>query len=201
MKIKKDFIRIPGGQIDKDGHQVEPEGMIAQRIIPTAGPVTGSVDGQTKGNLRTEVVFEDSVLQFAQGIRRPCSTCKFYDMDSWRRNVRDIETGDDPMRKHWLNQVRAALLSTQNANVQDMHTGQDGDFDTEHAIMMLGYCKVFTELYREPIITHPLGVCPDKGPQGESVPILYQPNTKEQEREGATAYDNILRAAQSTKIK
>jgi hypothetical protein len=208
LKIKKDFmLKIPDYQVDKDGTKVEPEQMLAERAIDVEGPMRGSIDGQVKGNLATEVVYTDTVGQFAQGIRRPCATCAFFQNPAWRRYYQSIERGDDPVDKKWLNGVRAALLGTQNASFHDQHQGQDGELDVEHALSSLGICPVYTELLNppgqpiDPIIVHPMGVCPEQDPRGNQLPVLYKPATREQGRAGDEAYDEIMYAAKKAQSK
>lgn len=194
MDIKNDEIRISTVNFTKEGDKLEPEEQAAARILTGTAPLT---HGTTKlaGNIPMQVIGETTVGDLARTFRRQCRTCKHFDHDNWVRILRTKALSEVRTDQEELNKLRAGLLQTQNASVHDMHLGQDGDIDIEHALASLGICRALTETLNDAIIVHPLSSCPDDVITPTSPDGFYQAKDDHQDKEAASAYDLILRKA------
>ena len=179
-----------------DGSVAEPEEQTVQRVITTDGEAT-STDGKMGGVMRTAIVVESQVSDFADAMRSPCAGCKNFDNKGFLALFTKADHPGAPLHmRESMNSLRAVLLQTYNASVQSMHTGQDGDMDVEHAIRVMGFCRALGEMEKDYVVVHPLSSCPDSVVTPERPKGFFQPKDNEHERIGDKAYDAIMRQAQ-----
>lgn len=197
MKIKADLLRIRTTPFDDKGDKVEPEAQPMQRVIQTDANV-GMQGGGQVGSIPTEIQYETTVGEYAQGARHQCFTCKHFSRDAWKKlfSMWNDPTASIDKRKA-LNGIRAALLQTNNATLADRSTNpMDGDFDVEHAVALLGVCKPLTELRKDVVIVYPMSSCPPEVCSKTNPDGLYESRNKELDRVGSQEFDRIMRVAQ-----
>lgn len=202
MKVKSEFFRVWTGPTP-DGHPVDVEGRPLQRVIESAASVrmnTGqpvNIPGMAP-ELPTQVITESSVLTAANAQRWICRTCKFFDKKYARALLEKWNDPSSPMEdRQALNNLRAGLLMTQNAELHDMHQGEDGEMDVEHILQTLGYCHALSQVHDAVRLVHPQACCPTEVQTVQS-PQGYWASRKGDARlaEGTAAYDATFRLAQ-----
>ncbi len=194
MEIKDDFIQIASTAIDADGNKLEPEEQPARRVLITDTQAKDQ-HGNVLGAMDTSIVLESTAGEIAEGFRSFCSQCKHFDPDAWAKIRRAWSNPLHPEHKA-LNFIRSGLLQTRNAQLRDMHAGQDGDIDLEHAVALLGICHPLTEIKNDVIIVHPLSCCPDEVKGPSSPDGLFEDKSKDAEKRGSAAFDLLMRKAQ-----
>lgn len=199
MKIKADLLRIGHGALSPKGEKLEPEEKPVERVLVTDFDANMK-SGQHVGSIPGSIHYRDTAGDFAQKMRSQCWSCKHFNNDAWRAYRRSVELSDSMERRRELNAIRAALLDTGNAQIQERHTSQEGDMDVEHALSVLGICKAMTETFQDPVIVYPIGTCPDDvcGPTNPSG--LFVPKDIDSEKAGNSAFDQIMRRAQGTAL-
>lgn len=194
MKIKKEFMRIGRLPGTVGGAKLEAEQQPAQRVQLVDANVTSN-HGKQLGTLPSEIVAEHSAGDLANIERAKCFGCKHFRNRDWLTVKHAMETGSIEKRME-LNRIRAALLTTDNAVIHQVHDN-DGETDVEHAISMLGICGPLTEIDgKEAIVVHPLGTCPAEVCTPQRPTGLFEPKDQESKRAGSANYDQILRTAQ-----
>lgn len=198
MKIKSDIFRIRTFPRDDKGDKIEPEAQPMQRVLSTDAPFTPQRGGPTAGSIPTEIIYEGSVGDFAEAIRRPCFSCKNFNREAWARIYARWNDPTAPIEmRQKLNGIRAALLESQNATIADRHTSAEGDLDVEHALSTLGVCHPLSEINGAAVITYPTGGCPAEVCGPTQPHGFYKPKDVESERLGSATFDNLMRAAVS----
>jgi hypothetical protein len=201
MKIRNDLLKVYVGPAP-GGEKVEPEARPVQQHVDMPAQVTGSLNGQNLGQLRTEVVVEGSVAQAALSERWKCKNCVHWNRKEWLRLYRQL---NDPTAsktaRQYLNDLRGGLLMTQNAQLTEAHTGEDGEFDVEHALQVMGWCAVLNALWKRDltnfIITHPQACCPREVQTVQAPQGYWEPNEKERRLQQNLGYDKIMKTAQT----
>lgn len=195
MKIKQDLLHITNTPTLDDGTPAEPEQQTASRVLLTDADAA-TTTGKAVGAMNAQVIIESSAGEMARALRGMCSNCKHYDNAAFQRFLSQADHPASPMHvREGVNELRAALLQTYNAQLQTMHAGADGDMDVEHALKQLGFCRALGEIHKDDIIVHPLSSCPPETITDSTPSGLYQSKDRASERAGDKAYDNILKRA------
>ncbi len=184
-----DELQVVPLERDGEGEKLEPEERPARRLVTLDAPVSGSIDGATGQQMAATVSIEATAGEFAFGMRKMCLLCVHFDQRAWIALKRSWELGgiDKQMA---LNEIRAALLETQNAQIQDMQRDASGDTDVENALTAHhGICHALSEQAKDVIIVHQACVCPE-GFDG------FKARNPEADKFGSAAFDSILRTAQ-----
>lgn len=195
MKIKADLLRVRSLPYDDKGNKIEPEQQPVQRIFKTESDA-GLQGGPTVGKIATDIIYETNVGAMAGAMRNPCFSCKHFDRRAWRQL---LARWNDPLtpiaERQELNGVRAALLGTKNAKIQEKHVSQEGDMDVEHALSTLGICHAFTELNSNVLIVYPTATCPETvcGPTQPNG--FYVAKDRDSEKMGSAVFDRVMRLA------
>jgi hypothetical protein len=195
MKIKQEFFHVTSEPKTDAGTPAEPEDQTVARILTTDADVNA---GNLKaGPIAASVVLKVPVTQFTRAMRYNCMLCKHFDNKAF---VTIFERADHPAAPIQLrtdmNKIRGALLTTENASLEEMHGGGDGDMDVEQAIRSLGLCHALEAAAEDYVIVHPLSMCPDEVITPSQPNGLFQPKDVESERIGEKVYDDIMRRAQ-----
>lgn len=200
MKIKADLLRIKTGPYNHNGQRVEPEQQGVQRVLVTEFDAKMQGQQKTVGKIKGEIVYNTSVGEMANAMRNPCFGCRHFDPAAWRKLFVywNDPTAPVDLRRN-LNGIRAALLQTQNAEITDKSTGQDGDMDVEHALSLLGICHPLTEIHKEPVMVYPTGTCPGEVCTPTQPNGFYEPTSVEAERQGSQMFDHVMKLAQGPK--
>jgi hypothetical protein len=136
--------------------------------------------GTDVGNIPATIVTDQTAGEQANAMRYLCGNCKHFRNDMW---VKDLSAADSPAssveRRRAVNQIRGALIQTQNVKLSEMASGTDGDLDVEQALRQLGYCMALYSFFKNMgknnqeamTLVHPLSTCPEDvkvsaGPQG-----------------------------------
>lgn len=195
MKIKNDLLKIHSTAMDEDGRKLEPEAQPAARVISTeVGAAMQS--GQKVGGIRAEIVVDTNVADLSAGVRRMCFGCKHFDNAAWVRSYKKLDRSTDMTKRQAINQIRAALLTTSNAALSDIHADGEGDIDTESALAAMGKCQALSENFNDDYIVHPLACCPDDVITAAMPQGFFQPRDRKMAAERSKAYDLLLRKAQ-----
>lgn len=198
MRIKKEFMRIARLPGTVGGAKLEAEQQPAQRVQVVDANVTSKA-GKQLGSITTEIIAEHSAQELANIERAKCYGCKNFRNADWLKIRNAMQFGSLEKRQE-LNRIRAALLTTANAKIHQVHDN-DGETDVEHAISMLGVCGPLTEIDgTEAIIVHPMGNCPDDVCSMARPNGLFEPKDQDSDRAGAGNYDRIMRIAQGRTI-
>lgn len=120
-----------------------------------------------------------------------CFQCKHFDQVAWAQLRKKWENGTIEERRQ-LSSVRAALIDTQNAEVQSLVAQAEDDGDVDAALSTMGICRAITETIRDPMIVHATATCP------ESMPF-FQMKDAQTEKAASAAFDDIMRRAQGKK--
>lgn len=202
MRIKADLLKIRNFPRDDVGNKIEPEQQPLQRVLVTDGaPVSMQGSGEVKGTIPAEIVYNTSVGEFANALRRPCHSCKRFDTRWWLKMKALCEDPTGPKENRaWLNGIRAYLLETQNATIQSSHVSQEGDMDVEHALSVLGVCQPLTEINGDPVIVYPTGACPNEICTPDKPHGYYDAKDRDNERMGSSVYDDIMRKATGARV-
>lgn len=189
------MFRIASGVRDTGGHKVDAEAQPVQRVITTEG--YANLNGQQAGKIPVKIISEMDAGHLASMAKKMCGGCRHFDNEEWLKRMHQIDRPDAPMeQRHASNEIRAALLLTENANLNDLHSGADGDMDPEHAMAALGLCRALTEHYNEEVIVHPISSCPVEVCSPTRQQGFYVARTKSEVRNGSAKYDAILRRAE-----
>ena len=133
--------------------------------------------------------------------------CKHYDNKGFIEWMRHADHPLAPAdHRAAVNEIRSGLLMTQNAQVQEMHTGQDGDMDVEAALQMCGWCHALSKLCQDNVGVHAFATCPATARDlaGNEVAVItptqqmgfYQPRDRAAQKAGSSMYDKVLRIAE-----
>lgn len=196
MKIRQDLLRVRSNPYDDRGEKIEPEQQPAQRVLTTDAEVSMQ-GGAAVGTLPTQIVYETTAGELARAMRHPCFSCKNFDARSWGRLYLRMTDPTAPLdQRQELNAIRAALLTTRNAKLQNRHVSEkEGDMDPEHALSQLGICRPLTEIHGTPVIVHPLGGCPPEVCTTTEPNGLYDPKDTDADRMGSKTFDNVMKLA------
>lgn len=198
MKIKADLLRVKVRQFNDINEKVEPEQQTVQRVLQTDAEVSlNTARNKTVGLINSEIVYETTAGEMARAMRHPCFSCKNFNKRAWRELFVSMAADTAPMEKRQeLNNIRAALLTTKNAKLQDRHVSQEGDMDVEHAISQLGICMPLTEIHGEPVVVHPTGGCPPEVCGATNPDGFYKSKDLDADKMGSKTFDNVMRLAQ-----
>lgn len=210
MKIKQDLLRISSGALNLKGDRLEPEEQLVRREITTAAETKlgAGQTGTVVGALPTQIITETTVADMAQSVMSMCGNCKHYRNDLWLRDLKNADSPGAPIEKRrMVNKIRAALMQTQNAGVAEQSAGADGDFDVEHALRMLGYCKALYEFLKAKgestedamVLVHPASRCPEDVQKSVPPVGFFEFASEEARQIAAKNYDNLLQTAQGKK--
>lgn len=204
MKIKNEFFEIAKDARDEAGEKLPPEQQPALIVQNVEGaPV--SVAGQSVGQLPIQIARATTVGELADVGGRLCAHCSHWDRTRWNKLIGMAANGiGSPEEIHAINDVRAAILQSGNADVSEQYEGDDGDTDLEQALHSMGICHALTEHERatdpmmgpkELVVTFPRACCP------LSVVTPTQPNgffkarDREAEEAGGANRDDVLLGA------
>src|SRR5258706_10095963 len=200
MKIRSDLLKIQP-MVDKQGKSVEPEQQVVQRVIQTDLPTTMQRGGKQVGTIPGEIVYTSTAGEMAQAMRRPCFSCAKFSRRAWKALYARWADPTTPIdERNQLNGIRAALLQTSNAKIQDRHLSQEGDMDVEHALSVLGGCEPLTEVRSTPVIVCPTGSCPGEVCTPTQPNGFYVAKDKAAERMGSATFDNLMKVATGKKL-
>lgn len=198
MKIKADLLKVQHVDRAPDGTKIEPEQQAAARVITMDAPVEhGSI--ATGRTMPTQIIAETTAGVLAGKLRSMCRTCAYFNRSAWRRMVSESDSPAAPLEaREAVNKVREALLFTENAEVQEMHSTAhpDNDFDVDNAVMSMGVCRALTEHMKELVAVHPLSSCPITVAAPDRPEGFYKARSKDAERSATNAYDEVMAAAQ-----
>jgi hypothetical protein len=185
--------------------KVEPEEAPAVRVLSvteigvTNVPQEAAVQGQTPAPISAmpgTVEIHGTAATFADQFRHRCSLCRNFSNRDWRELKTKMETTPEGRAK--LHKIQTLLFSSNSGRLSDMHSDEEGTFDTEHATMALGLCRPISEILKETYVTHPAAGCPTyPGPGGEDLTLCFSPRNKDAEKRGNSIYDEILQKAAS----
>ena len=199
MKIRRDLLQIASGVREADGTKAEPEQQPVQRVIETSAGA--NVSGQHVGQLPVRFVSEMSAGELANVQSRTCATCKHFDHKAFQNVLRNADAPAAPLEKRQaVNEIRSALLMSGNANLNEMHSGLDGDFDVEAALKSCGVCQILTHLDNDLNVFHPTASCPAHTITPTQPHGYYQPKDRAAKKEASQQRDAILRQAQGKVI-
>lgn len=207
MKIRSDLLHISSGARTAKGDKLEAEEQVVRREVVTETNVklgAGAL-GQDVGSIPMSVVHEQSAIDFANASAARCGNCKHFRNDLFVRDLRKAESPGAPIaRRRAVNQIRAALIQTQNATVADLAAGADGDFDVEAALQTLGYCTALYEFHKNAgqtdedamTLVHPVSACPQDVRTNANPEGFFEFANKLSEKVGKSNYDAVMRQAQ-----
>lgn len=194
MKIKADLLRISNATHDQKGNKLEPEERPAERVLVTELGVTSTDPNalpDAKQGIRGEIAVQTTAGELAQSFKSMCFSCRHFDQKAWLLLRRKWEHGTIEEQRQ-LNSVRAALIDTQNADVQSMVAAAEEEGDIDAALSTMGICRAITEAIREPMIVHATATCPENMP-------YFQAKDVQAEKNASAAFDDIMRRAQGKK--
>lgn len=195
MKIRRDLLRIGTGAVMADGTKAEPEQQPVQRIIESSAGATAG--GAGVGQLPVRFVSEMSAGELSAVASRTCQHCKHFDHKAFQRVLQVADSPASPFEKRQaVNEIRAALLMSDNANLNDSHSGLDGDFDVEAALNACGVCQALTALDNDLNVMHPTASCPAHVMSPTQPHGLFQPKDRAAKKEASRSYDQVLGQAQ-----
>jgi len=190
VKIKQDVMHITSQPVHEDGTKVEAEEQTVSRILTT------DVETNVGGGIAGSIVVSKNVAEFAQLARSTCGLCRHFDNESFVSFLRKADSPAAPMHvREGVNSMRANLLQTQNASLNAMHSGMDGDMDVEHAIGTLGFCRALRDIAGDDVVVHPLSSCPPETIDASRPAGLFSPKDRDSERIGDAAYDALMNKA------
>lgn len=195
MDIKDQTVQVAALPFDEHGNKLEPEQQPAKVTQSGAAPLVHG--GENKGALPISIEQHLTAGALAATIRDPCGSCKHFDRTAWLKYVKFLQSTYDG--RNVLNNVMANLIDTQNMSVQDLHRSPiDGDFDTTHAVNSLAACRILSEIEKDVVAVHPLGVCPPELRSVDRPRGMYVAVDKDTERAGSAAFDTVMKAACKT---
>jgi ferredoxin-like protein FixX len=196
MDVKKDELVVTPRQLvtDEKGNHPEAEEAPAARRVEAEASVRAGGETLDGG---VPVVFDMPMTagELAISMRRKCEFCKHFDRPTSQRLIAEADHPAAPMeRREKIQQMRAHLIATGNAEVYAASQDEDGTLDVEGALDSLGVCRALTEQENELVFVHPMSCCPPEvctlsSPQG------YFEDREKFDRRGASLYDAILKAA------
>jgi hypothetical protein len=191
MDLKETKVEVSSLPFDERGEKIEPEAQPARLIQSGDAPLEHA--NTPAGSFPVSVEQHLSAGALAATVRDPCGTCKYFNRSVWIKHVK-IEQSSHEGRQR-LNAVLAELIDHQHAKFQDLHRGNDGDFDTDHALYSLGRCSVLSEIHRDDVVMHPLSCCPPELRSFAKPRGMYEAVDRDTERAGAAGYDKVLAMA------
>lgn len=210
MKIKSDLLQVSAGAMNAKGEKLEAEEQVVRREVVTdiAAKHGMGAMGKVVGSIPMKVVTEHSAIDFAKDTASRCGNCKFFRNDLFIRDLKKAESPGAPIaRRRAVNQIRAALLQTQNGSVAEQAVGLDGDFDVEASLQTLGYCTALYEFHKNAgqsdedamTLVHPVSSCPQDVRTAANPDGFFQFANKFSEQVGMSNYDAVMRQAQGKK--
>ena len=215
MEVKDEVIKISSSPVDDQGEHLEPEERPAARTQMTDIPValgTGpaGTDTPIQGAVSGAISTQTTAGILASLFRNQCATCRYFDNRGMRAYIKILRSSVSGRLE--LNQIYSELIASRNAEFHDLHTGQDGDFDGDHALMSLGICRALSDISNgihhdnDPVIVTPIGTCPTNFDDGKvlirtpSNPDgCYRPRDEDAEKFGSRSFDSIMQTAQGKK--
>ncbi len=199
MKIRQELLKIQGSPFDERGDRLEPEALPAEKVLVIDAPVTGSIDQQNHGAIRSSVNIQGNVGMFANKLRTMCAECRHFDGPAWERKRALLEGSKEGVAA--LNNIRWELINQGLGPADALHKTQEDETDLEHAIAFMGVCRALSEHVKDDVIVHPMGGCPPDVCT-ESAPNGYFEHANAETRlAGDKAYDRVMRDAQGRILK
>jgi hypothetical protein len=199
MHIKRDVFRIESGAVELDGTKVEPEAQNVQHIFQGSAPVTLGGAG-TGGAVPLEIVAHATAGQVARSVSALCGNCTYFRNEAWRAMLARCEgPAGTAAERHSVNAIRSQILV--NMPDPEDHAGQDGDYDTEHALQSMGLCPALNEFYKTKGEKSELyGVMPTSGCPAETVALdrpmgLFKPRDAAAGKSSVQNYDAVMQRA------
>lgn len=198
-KILKEDLKVFTDDYDVDGKKIEPEQKKVERILTVDPIVQLSIAGEIKTEqpYKTEVIYEGTAAQFGMNMRTCCQLCKHFNRASWKNFLKQVKAKPDPRHLTMLNDIRAAFLEHQGANVsRDVALGSTPELE-KMLRELPGMCEAQTDIFKDEVYVFPNGGCPTDtfGPNGEDLSNLFQYRDQDAEKEGAQLYDSVLQVA------
>lgn len=191
MKLKSEFFEIAKDARDESGAKLEPEqqpALVVQNIEGGAAATTGAATGnaQQVGSIPLQVAHATTAGDLAAARARQCHNCRHFNRTAWNGLIRGAAEGvGDPADIETVNQVRAALLQTDNATLVDNFEAEDEGLDVERALHAMGICMPLTEVERatdpafgpkELVVVFPAACCPPTSEKGYPIITPDKPN-------------------------
>jgi len=188
------------------GAKPEPEEAPVVRKLHVVADASGSLTGEKLGSFKTIVSYDMEAQTVAQMQGKPCHQCKWWSQELWRNKVyprfRSKPRGSD--EQIFLNSCRARF---------------DDDTD-ESMLTFMGVCGAMTDIYHDKQaakidpetgerillnrkcgeqMSHRNSSCPEEGPDGLPMPMLFVHKDADARALDRTIYDSVLRIAQGKK--
>lgn len=196
MEIKKDeLVVVPKNLVtDEQGHHPDPEQAPAARRIEVAANVdAGPYD--TTGGVPVSFDMPTTAGELAVAMRSRCEFCRHFDRPTSQKLIEQADHPAAPLeRRERVQQMRAHLIATGNADVYAATPDEDGTLDVEAALDSLGVCRALTEHENEIVFVHPMSCCPPEVCTA-SAPVGFFEDKEQLDRRGVSIYDTILNTA------
>jgi hypothetical protein len=211
MKIRGDLLKISSGALNVKGEKLEPEEQLVRREVTVDSQVNlgpGLGGGKKVGVIPTKIVTETTAGAQAQKGLFLCGNCKHFSNAEWRRDLKNADGPDAAIEKRRaVNQIRAALLQTQSPKIAERSMGKDNDFDVEHALHELGYCRALYAFFKHMnksnqeavTLVHPESSCPQDVKSETNPEGFFEYASEEAKQLAAKNYDKIMQMAQGKK--
>lgn len=202
MHIKRDVFRIENSPVALDGSKVEPEAQVVQHIFEGSAPVQLRTNGGevAVGSVPLEIVGHGTAQQVARSVSALCANCLYFKNEAWRAMLaRNEGATATPAERHAINSIRQQILL--NMPDADQHTGQDGDYDLEHALNSMGLCPALNEFYKtkgqksELYGVWPTAGCPAETCSADRPMGLFKPKNADAGKASAQNYDAVMQRA------
>lgn len=185
MDVKDDKLLIQSVPYDiNTGEKLEPEQVPTSRVIVGEAAAVGKESGEFLGVIPASMERQSDALEFANARRSLRGNCKHFDQVAYLQWITQTTEGELFEREQ---RTTFAQDFAMNPNRPEL----------VHAMKYLGFCRILTEINREPSVTRPDYSC-----LGSTVdqPLGYwDPVTAEDAKIASANYDHILRLAQGNK--
>jgi hypothetical protein len=175
----------------------------------------GAAISGVQGNIPGVIEYTAGVGDMANAARTACAACAHFDVRAWRQFV-SAATGpaSSAESRQTINTMRSRIMMA-GFGYED----NNGEVDIERTLMAHGICRPLSDWVEGsvgrdpvfwPVVPWREATCPNTchaGPHTLQVVTpaepfgLYKPKDLEAKQIGANRYDNLLRAAQSVKLK
>jgi hypothetical protein len=206
------FTAVP--QVDVEGQtaQIEYRAPI-QAGAQNGGP--GAAIQGVQGNIPGIIQYTAGVGDMANAAKTSCAGCKWFDVRAWRQFVAEATGPLSSAESRQTIQTMRSRIMMAGYGYED----NQGEVDIEQTLMAHGICRPLSDwvegsVGRDPVFLPVVpwreATCPNTchaGPHTLNVVTpaepfgLFKPKDLEAKQIGANRYDNLLRAAQSVKLK
>lgn len=198
--VKEDKLVIPSRQEFEPvgGARPEPEEIPVTRVLELDTPVKASVpsplvrtagasvmDDRTNrpGVISTKLSIVDNAVSAAQVGGKNCVLCHWWNQELWRKVYPKWTHSNDPALQQGLNQARSIFPD-------------DEDGTSESAMWtQFGVCMAMTELFGNTKVFHRACTCPETGPDGRPLPLMFMPRDADARRLSEAVYSRVLKIA------